>query len=346
MVERKQYALLDVLKFLLIGLIMLSHTANEHAHLTGMWHYVFSLYNFGVPFCFACSGYLFFSKVKTLPGNEKSVYYKKYSIRLGKMYLAWSIIYISFTICSWLVNGVTSDKILSSIHGWLVYSTYATIWFVPALWICISITYWLWKNRTCRTVLIVASVLFVFGNLMGSYVNFVKSFDIIEAFHNGYMMVFRTFRNGVFNGVPFVVLGFLVAKKQNTWSTRTNLLFVLLFTFFVVGECAVVKFCNLSTMTDMVFMLAPAIYFLLLWATKVEVKYNNLFLWMRNMSMLVFLSQRIFLSAIPSISVGYSNWIKSMSQLQIMIVLPLMTLLFSWTIIVLSKRISLLKVLW
>lgn len=346
MAERKQYALLDVLKFLLISIIMFSHTANEHAHLTGIWHYVLSLYNFGVPFCFACSGFLFFSKARTLSREEQDEYYKKNSIRLGKMYFAWSVIYLCFIFATWARYGTTSEEVLDSVHRWVVYSTYPTIWFLPALWIGISATYLLWRNFKLKTLFIVVTILFVFGNLMGSYENLMKSNAFVASLHDAYITVFKSFRNGVFNGIPYVAIGMLVAKKQNTWPAWSNLLFTIFFSISVVGECVLIKVFHLSTMNDMVFMLAPAIYFLLSWAIKAEIKSNSLFIWMRNMSMPVFLGQRIFLTAIPGVSHVYKLWCESMSQLEIMIVLPIMVILFSFAVIVLSKRIPLLKVLW
>lgn len=346
--ERKQFALLDVLKFVFIFIIMLSHTANEQAHLTGIWHYVLSLYNFGVPFCFACSGYLYFSKLQTLSETEQKDYYKKYSIRLGKMYLAWSIIYIAFTIVQWCIHGVTQEAVLARIHLWLVYTTYPTIWFVPALWVGVTMAFIIWKKWGWKLLFITASVFMVVGSAMGSYHNLLsaKWGGVIEYIYDGYIAAFYSFRNGVFNGFPFVVIGALIAKKQNTMSLRVNLCLAVFFAVGVMAECVMIKHFNYSAVTDLAFLIAPAIYYLLSWATKVEVKYNPAFLWMRNLSMIVFLSQRLFLTAIPSVSDVYSAWIGSMSQLQIMIVIPAMVMIFSWTVIVLTKRIPVLKVLW
>ena len=49
MTERKQYASLDLMKFIMAMLILTQHTANEWAHSTGLVHAFFGLGNFAVP---------------------------------------------------------------------------------------------------------------------------------------------------------------------------------------------------------------------------------------------------------------------------------------------------------
>lgn len=66
MAERKIYPSLDIMKFIMAMLILTQHTSNEWAHSTGLVHAFFGLGNFAVPFFFACSGFLFFSKLNTL----------------------------------------------------------------------------------------------------------------------------------------------------------------------------------------------------------------------------------------------------------------------------------------
>lgn len=66
MEERKIYPSLDIMKFIMAMLILTQHTSNEWAHSTGLVHAFFGLGNFAVPFFFACSGFLFFSKLNIL----------------------------------------------------------------------------------------------------------------------------------------------------------------------------------------------------------------------------------------------------------------------------------------
>ena len=146
MVDRKIYPSLDIMKFIMAMLILTQHTSNEWACSTGLVHDIFGLGNFAVPFFFSCSGFLFFSKLNTLNSEEQKAYYKKWSFRIGKMYLVWSLIYFCFVFAGWLDQGIQIEKVLNYVHRAIVYSTYATIWFLPALWIGVSICYWLRRH--------------------------------------------------------------------------------------------------------------------------------------------------------------------------------------------------------
>lgn len=106
MQERKIYPSLDIVKFIMALLILTQHTANEWAHSTGLVHAFFGLGNFAVPFFFACSGFLFFSKFDTLDNQGQKDYYKKWSIRIGRMYLVWSLIYFCFVFAGWVDRGL------------------------------------------------------------------------------------------------------------------------------------------------------------------------------------------------------------------------------------------------
>lgn len=67
------YPSLDIVKFIMALLILMQHTANEWAHSTGLVHAFFGLGNFAVPFFFACSGFLFFSKFNTLDTGGRKI---------------------------------------------------------------------------------------------------------------------------------------------------------------------------------------------------------------------------------------------------------------------------------
>ena len=102
---RKIYPALDIAKFVMAMFILTQHTCNEWAHSTGIVHAFFGLGNFAVPFFFACSGFLFFTKLHTLDNSEQKKYYRTWSIRIGKMYLVWSLIYFCFVFIGWINTG-------------------------------------------------------------------------------------------------------------------------------------------------------------------------------------------------------------------------------------------------
>lgn len=110
MQDRKIYPSLDIMKFIMAMLILTQHTCNEWAHSTGLVHDFFGLGNFAVPFFFACSGFLFFSKLYTLDEKGQKDYYRKWSVRIGKMYLVWSLIYFCFVFARWHSEGLNWEQ--------------------------------------------------------------------------------------------------------------------------------------------------------------------------------------------------------------------------------------------
>ena len=347
MEQRKIYPSLDIMKFIMAMLILTQHTSNEWAHSNGLVHAFFGLGNFAVPFFFACSGYLFFQKYNKLDWGGQKDYYKKWSLRIGKMYLVWSLIYFVFVFIGWLNKGLSYAQPLHYIHRALVFTTYATIWFLPALWFGVSICCLLIRCCTRKTMAATILLLMVIGNLFGSYTNVLAQVPVISSFNEWYLNVFITWRNGLFNGVPFVFIGLLIAEGLGMkLSMRTNLLLTLLFCSAFLAEAFMITRFHLSSATDMGFMMVPAIFFMLSWLTRVDVKQRQLWQHCRNLSMLIFLGQRLFLSALPGVIPGMKLWILALPEPCIYLYFIVAVLTFSVLIERWSNKYKFLKILW
>lgn len=344
---RKVYSSLDLTKFVMAMLILTQHTSNEWAHSTGLIHAFFGLGNFAVPFFFACSGFLFFSKYNQLNETGKRDYYQAWSYRIGKMYLVWSLIYFVFVVYSWFSNGFSWEKPLTWLHRSIVFSTYATIWFLPALWLGVTICCWLKRRCTYKASLCIVLVLMVVGNLFGSYSNLMTENQILRSVYDWYMSVFITWRNGVFNGAPYVFIGLMIAEnKVFKLSFVANLCLAILFSTLFLAEAYAITRFHLSTATDMGFMMAPATFFIMNTLVKWDLSNREIWIHCRNLSMLVFLGQRLFLSALPGAIPSMKMWITSLSHPMIFIYFIVVTLVFSILIERLSERFKFLKILW
>lgn len=349
MAERKIYPSLDIAKFVMAMLILTQHTCNEWAHSTGLLHAFFGLGNFAVPFFFACSGFLFFAKLNTLDDEGQKDYYKKWSIRLGKMYLVWTVIYTSFVFYSWVNRGIFLERIPGYIHGALVYSTYATIWFLPALWVGVSICYLMKRHCKAWVIWIVMGMLLMIGNTFGSYGTWACSRnEAIHSIYDWYMSVFMTWRNGVFNGAPFVTLGMLMVYhpelRLRHWM---NVALTVVFCGLFIVEAILIGHYHFSSATDQGFMMLPAIYFMMVSLVEWDVQPRPVWQHCRNLSMLIFLGQRLFLSAIPSVlPATVSEGIKMWPEPCIYLLFVALVLTFSIAVERLSGKYKFLKVLW
>lgn len=347
MEQRKIYPSLDIMKFIMAMLILTQHTSNEWAHSTGLVHAFFGLGNFAVPFFFACSGFLFFSKYNKLDRKEQKGYYKKWSLRIGKMYLVWSLIYFVFVFIGWLRHGLNWSQPVEYLHEALVFTTYATIWFLPALWVGVSICCLIMNYCNRKMMAALLLLLMVIGNLFGSYTNVLTQVPAVNSFNEWYLNVFITWRNGLFNGAPFVFIGILIAEGKGMKITpKTNLLMTLLFGLAFLAEAFIITRFELSNATDMGFMMVPAIFFMISWLTQVDIKQRPLWQHCRNLSMLIFLGQRLFLSALPGVVPGMKQWILALPEPCIYLYFIVVVLTFSILIERLSNKFKFLKILW
>ncbi len=346
--ERKIYSSLDIVKFLMAVLILTQHTSSEWAHTTGLVHAIFGLGNFAVPFFFACSGFLFFTKCKNLTGGGIQEYYKRWSWRIGRMYLVWSAIYFCFVLGGWLTDGVTAAVIAKYLHRALVFTTYATIWFLPALWVGVSVCLFLRQRAGKQTACIVIVALLVAGNFFASYGNVLTKLPALAAVNEAYAAVFITWRNGLFNGVPYVFLGALLANGLgNRVSRNVSAAACVAFSAAFLAEAFAITRYKLGGMTDMGFMMFPAIFFMLNAVIKTDIPQRPLWLRLRNLSMIVFLGQRLFLTAIPSVLPDVvRETIEAWPQPCIFLFFVVLTLSFSCLLERLSERYRCLKILW
>ena len=93
---------------------------------------------------------------------------------------------------------------------------------------------------------------------------------------------------------------------------------------------------------DVGIFLVPFTYFFFKALLNVEIKESNLWLWCRKLSLLMFVSQRLFLSALPSIFPSFFIALYSNSYIGLVILLALI-ICFSVLFAKLSERIKCLK---
>lgn len=329
--EKMIYVSLDIAKYVMAVLILLGHTANEWAHLTGFWHYALSCC-FTVPVFFVISGFLFFSKIETLDWKRRKEYYKKWSIRVGKMYLIWSLIYFIFVLIRWCINGFTVDDLINYLHKSLVFSTYATIWFLPALWLGVTIAFWLNKKLGMKKTCSVLAILWLLGAYFGAYYGSIPETGILRSFFDGYMDAFKTFRNGLFYGSVYSYLGYLVYKFSNKFTLKTSLLLVVLLQLLNLAEIVFIKRITPDANSDMSLLMLPLAFCIVVFLLQVNIKQRPIYTNLRNQSMLIFCGQRLFLTALPGVLPAVSAYINDLSQWGIMGVFTISVLLFTYIV--------------
>lgn len=342
------YGGLDILKFVFALLIVMAHYISEYAEgrINSLIEYSSSIYVVVVPFFFTCSGFLLFRKEKKTTNfwNVVSEYIKKILI----MYLGWSSIYFLFKLMTWIKYGTSVKEVLNYFIHCVTYSTYKTIWYLPALVIGVIITYIIYTKFNIKTLCIVSTMFYMVGCLGVSY-SFLVSGTIFERLLNGYNYIFESTRNGIFNGFPFVALGCVIAKNEGetgfynkSYVPRIVLLLILGIGFIM--EAFIIKFKFHAVNVNTLLLLLPFSFILVEIAILCPIKTTPLLVWMRKMSTVIFLSQRLFLSAIPDLNpTGVLIKIWNGNPYIGMIILVLLVMFFSAFIIELGKKSRIIK---
>lgn len=340
---RKNYYLLDIGKFLAASLIVCAHFVSENCHLPALIDAAFSVYVVSVPFFFTVSGFLFFEKFNSISGKKE--YFVSYIKRIALMYLSWSLIYLPFIINSWIKDGELSLKVvLSFLYRSVVFTSYPTIWFLPALFYSVILIYFLNKKLSPKTVLLITFLLFIFGSIGYSYSFLQEYFPFLKPIYNITNTVFLTTRNGIFHGAFYVALGnYISTYKKKTVPARAGVLAVLFAIGFSV-EAVLLKYFFKNVGADTVFLLIPFTYFAVRFCISINLKEKKIYFVLRKISLLMFVSQRLFLSAIPGVWPGFMSIFLINEYLGIIMMLALV-IAFSVCVFFAGKKLKFLKIL-
>lgn len=346
-VVKQQYNMMDVVKFLSAILLVCAHTASERVNLPGILDLACSLYIVTVPFFFVASSFLFFKKLNKCGEEEQKSAYRKYTKRIGMMYLAWSLIYFCFVATTWVQTDAGSDVILSYFHSCLVYTTYPTIWFLPALWIAVSLVY-LMRYRlkwSMGCVFVVALVLYVLGAVEYSYHSLSH---ITDSINDSYVAIMKSWRNGLFNGFIYACIGCIIANGDGKLNLAKSIAGTCVFGVAFLAEAFLMKRIVPSADANFLLMLVPFSYFFFDLVCRIQLPDSKIYVPLRKMSMLIFVSQRLFLTAIPSVIVARSvtgPWDLTNNGCLALLLVLCEVIVFSYMIIALSTKVKILKYL-
>lgn len=344
MTVKVNYNAMDVVKFLSAILLVCAHTASERVSLPQILDLCCSLYIVTVPFFFVASSFLFFKKLERC--DDHTAVYKKYTKRIWRMYLAWSLIYFCFVVANWIIKGTNIDEVVIYFHHALVFSTYPTIWFLPALWVGVSLVYlcrYKWNMKECY-IFIIAILIYCIGALEYSYHSLSP---LMGTVNDVYSSVFVTWRNGLFNAFIYAFIGSQIAIGVIK-NIKYNIIATIIFGLLFLIEAFTMKRIVPTADANYLFMLVPFSYFFFSMVCQIKLPESNIYVPLRKMSMLIFVSQRLFLTAIPSvvaIDAISGPWDVTNNGIIALCLVLAEVCLFSYLLMIGAKRIKVLNCL-
>lgn len=345
MAEKRSYGMLDVCKFCCALLILFYHFFSEHGDLPGILNEALSLYAVAVALFMAISGFLVFDKTSTLATRkERWNVVAKQVKRIMQVYLLWSIPYLVFQISRWDSSTISLSFVLNKMQGWVFGSTFYTIWFMPVLCVGMLVAFAATEYLPKAAVYVLAAVAYVVGALMLTYNllgDAIPGSSAFTAFANRWL---QGPRGGLFFGFPLLIVGRLVAEKKEKLNPIVMGLASVICMALVLAEALLIRrLAGRNTGIDMTMMMLPLVFCILGYIVNWPMRSGKGCVWMRRMSTLLFMTQRIFLSVLPVLTAGLKGW---ESPLFCLILMCGGTFAFSAAVIFASRRMHWLKRLY
>jgi fucose 4-O-acetylase-like acetyltransferase len=219
---KRNYAF-DFIKFFAILAVVVIHTVPKDS-LIGLF-VLDNISRFAVPFFFATSGYLFGKKVIV---NEKSVlYFKKYVIKIFKLYVSWLVFYTIYDVLKIFIKGSNVQQELTKYFNEftlinLMYYGKGTSGY--QLWFLISL---IWSIL----------ILYIFFRMKKVALLFITSLlNLIGLFGQSYSIFFEfplNTRDALFIGLFYTTLGFFFSfTLEEKAKQQYNKAYLYLFIFF------------------------------------------------------------------------------------------------------------------
>ena len=275
-----------------------------------------------VPFFFVTSA--FFCWLKEDHENAK-----KSILRLGVLYLVWSVIYLPFDLPKF-----REMSFLELLRLFLWDGNGHALWFLCGSIIAIIIVDLLLKVFKPKTILIISLLFLLIGCMKSTWKPLLFSL-----FHISLPDTLGS-RNGLFYGFPYMALGMNLAKDPR-WKAKSflhTLIGLILSLICLILESFLFVVVYKTKTTILWFSVFPLSYYFFLFVYNLRIhlaKEQSLFL--RKTSTLIYVSHHLFLAVFPNLQ-----------HLSLFLAVSICSILFSFLIIWLQKhpKLSFLKYLY
>ena len=273
---KQQYPVVDVVKYICTLLVVSIHVAPlasffDQIPIARYLNYGFKngLARLAVPFFFAAAGFFLFRKIDTDQFDISQP--KKYVFKLLQLLGVWFVL---------LFVGETG-------HLWYMRELVIAVCFL-----CLLLT----RRVSLQKMAILASILYLIGLLGDPYFGLVKplrSWEVIDYGMEAYYKIFKTTRNGLFMGFPFLCLGGILEKKKVSMKPFHAFLGFLLSMLGLLCEAFLVRKWELAKDVNMYIFLVPAVFFLLVFSVNLSVKPREIYNRFRNVGTIVYFSHML-----------------------------------------------------
>ena len=255
---QKAYPMIDIIKFIGAFFVIIIHINPIFSYNSAPLYYLYMIIQHGiarvaVPFYFVASGFFLFRKVD-LEHFDWSII-KTYILKILRLFAVWTILlFPGDTYPLWYMEGLV----------------------IAVIFLSILVS----KRISLNKIIVLAAFLYTLGLLGDSYhglLIYLKSNPILKSIITWYDTEYTTTRNGIFMGMPFVLIGLLFAKKRIRIRQSVAVVGLILSMGMVLVEMLTLRRFNLSKDHNMYLFLVPATVFLFSIGINVRLKPGRIY---------------------------------------------------------------------
>lgn len=245
-----------------------------------------------VPFFFVSSAYFVFLKAydsKTCAIDKRAVL--KYVLRILRLYAIWSVIYMPF---AYINSGSTNFLKFSPYYalGFFCGTSYGHLWYLGAVIYAYLILLALLSLRIKpRTIAVFSLTLYCLGVLTQSWYGLIEPLTHYPQVHSALLFlksVFGTARNGLCEGLLFIMIGMFFAVRPFKLSVKRAVLFLALSFFLLCAEVFALAKLGWIREYDMYIGLIPTVFFLFYVSITVKLPDSPIYKKIRTLSSLIY----------------------------------------------------------
>lgn len=283
--DKQEYIMIDILKYIATYLVASIHLLPFRGDFAFWWTQVFC--RVAVPFYFIASGYFLYGKLRD---KEKL---KGYVFRLAQLYVIYTIIHQALIRNYYISLGYRIRECFANFFkDFFFEGSYLQFWYFPAT-IYASVILFLILNYTkitTRGLLILGGVLYTIGTLGNAYVNVFTDVLPFENAVNVFFTFCSTTRNGIFFGLPLVIVGYLLRLYADKIKQGPYWILAVLGLGLMTAEAYLAQYLIQYTGSSMLFATPFAAICLFLAAAfmRLPVNWSKAGVFIRNVSVVVY----------------------------------------------------------
>ena len=233
--SKKLYSGIDLFKIIASILVVLLHAIETTDFIAKEVQFVFT--RFAVPFFFMVSGFFFFKGLER--AEDSKAYFWKYEKNIIKLYVVWAlIINLPFSIISYLQSYSDDNpiKIVLVLFRRLFIAGSGPYWYLLAILFAAPILYLLHIKKKTKLLGVLVVVCLLLGIAYSCFRGVLYEFNVINYVFKAFDFVYSWEFNFIMYGIPFMGIGYFIAKKNLSLSIQLSVIIFILSSFLRVLE--------------------------------------------------------------------------------------------------------------